>query len=103
MAQPAPSSLRAQVASCACSRSRGVLCCRTRPQSTSTDHPALVRCMCVQVSVWQIGWGLGRAGEWWQYRGLGEGEAKFRKVAWRQRELATAQRLLSALNAGGFS
>jgi hypothetical protein len=51
---------------------------------------------CSQVHQWK----RPCAGEWWQYRGLGEGEAKFRKVAWRQRELATAQRLLSALDAG---
>ncbi len=42
------------------------------------------------------------AGGWRYYGGLGEGKAKFDKVRWRQRELASARHLLSILHAGGY-
>lgn len=40
-------------------------------------------------------------GGWKYYGGLGDGDAKYDKVRYRQRELATARQLLSVLHAGG--
>eukprot|EP00208_Stichococcus_sp_RCC1054_P001407 CAMPEP_0206139326 /NCGR_PEP_ID=MMETSP1473-20131121/5532_1 /ASSEMBLY_ACC=CAM_ASM_001109 /TAXON_ID=1461547 /ORGANISM="Stichococcus sp, Strain RCC1054" /LENGTH=591 /DNA_ID=CAMNT_0053533067 /DNA_START=242 /DNA_END=2017 /DNA_ORIENTATION=- len=43
---------------------------------------------------------LAGQGGWHNYAGLGPDEAKFAKVGWRIRELATARQLLHCLNAG---
>ena len=69
----------------------GAICIRT-PGRTRLQHRGC--------SIPCSGWRGPPAGGWRNYSGLGPGDAKYAKVAWRMRELATARRLLERLHEG---